>query len=139
MQQQTGIAPTTATPSPGTGTGPEAEASTAATIGHDFAPDGECSATVVMHIQRDRIMISGALDMGCVRTVSQCWKSIGASSWKRISGGDFVEAEDVIGLELAEYLDGLSLPDRVARMLPRPATAAASAAIAEAAKEVGNA
>lgn len=138
MQQQTEL-PAAATQSQGAGTGPGAEATTPVLIGIDPAqPRGECSAVVMLHIRRDRVAVVATLDMGGLRTISRTWSAESPGVW-RSHDQEFIAAEDRIGVELAEYLDGLELPFRVARMLPKPPTAAGAAAMAEAAREVSRA
>lgn len=135
MQQQTEVT-SAATQSQGAGTGPGAEATTPTFIGHEVTlTGGECSVVVMLQIRRNRIALVATLDMGGLRTVSRTWSADADSGW-RTRDPEFITAEDRIGVELAEYLDGLELPSRVAQMLPRPPTAAGAAAMAEAAKEV---
>lgn len=98
--------------------------------------DGECSAVVVLRITHDTITLAGSLNMGQHIAERQCWTRTGRGSFKQASGPEeFVDRENTIGLELAEFLDGISLPIGVANMLPakRPSTEA----VAEAAKAVG--
>lgn len=138
MQQQTEN-PTTATCSQGAGTGPGAEATTPSLIGLDRgAPSGDCSVVVMVQIRRDRFAITATLDMGGLHTVCRTWTENARGVW-HTRDAEFISAEDRIGLELAEWLDGLNLPFKVAQMLPRPATAAGVAAMAEAAREVRHA
>ncbi|MFK3649310.1 hypothetical protein ACI2IY_12880 [Lysobacter enzymogenes] len=131
MQQQTDQ-PAAATQSQGVSTGPGAEATTG---GYCFDRPRECAAVVMLHIHRDRVALIATLDMGGHTTVSRTWVADGSGIW-RSRDQEFNAAEDRIGVELAEYLDGLDLPFRVAQMLPKPPTAAGAAAMAEAAKEV---
>lgn len=151
MQQQTEY-PAAATQSQGVGTGPGAEATTTGiynagdAAGSLYAtgetrgltlsvPPRECAAVVMLHIHRDRVALIATLDMGGHTTVSRTWVADGSGVW-RSRDQEFIAAEDRIGVEMAEYLDGLTLPFRVAQMLPKPPTAAGAAAMAEAAKEV---
>ncbi|WP_254574432.1 hypothetical protein [Stenotrophomonas acidaminiphila] len=99
-------------------------------------PDDGCSATVVMKITHDTITVLGALSMGQYIAERQCWARTGRGSFKQTSGPEeFVDREDAIGLELAEFMDSISLPVAVANMLPgkRPS----ADAVAEAAMAVG--
>jgi len=138
MQQQTEN-PAAATRSQRVDTGPGPEASTPSLIDLDHAaPRSECSVVVMLQIRRDRIALVATLDMGGLHTVSATWSAESPGVWTT-RDPEFIAAEDRIGVELAEYLDGLELPFRVARMLPRPATAAGMAAMAEAAREVRHA
>jgi len=97
----------------------------------------------MIKIDHNRITVIGTLTMGRhPQTVLQVWERRRGpgKGWVRVIGPeDFVDREDALGLELAEFLDGLPFPYAVANMLPRPATPAAAAAMAEAAKEVGRA
>ncbi len=138
MQQQTEN-PTAATQSQGAGTGPGAEAITPSMVDlESLSQRDQCSVLVMLQIRRDRIAVVATLDMGGLHTVSRTWSAESPGIWNT-RDQEFIQAEDRIGVELAEYLDGLELPFRVARMLPRPATAAGAAAMAEAAREVRHA
>lgn len=139
MQQQTEL-PAAATQSQGADTGPGAEASTPTLIGIDYGnfKKRDSSVIVMLQIQRDRIAIVATLDMGGVHAVTRTWSLEAPGVW-RSRQPEFAAAEDRIGIELAEYLDTLDLPTRVAAMLPKPPTAAGIAAMEEAAKEVRHA
>ncbi|MGO4222113.1 hypothetical protein AB4Y64_09715 [Lysobacter sp. TAF61] len=76
-------------------------------------------AVIVLTVQRDRIQQTARLVMGGTRSVQRTWERVGDRSW-RSRDADWSEAEDRIGVELCEYMDAVSLPDRVANMLPRP-------------------
>jgi len=145
MQQQTEL-PAAATRSQGAGTGPGAEAITPTLVGLDDSVTNnpgvsailrprDCTAAVLIHISRDRIAFSATLDMGGLQSVTRTFTADSNGGW-RSQQPDFIAAEERIGVELAEYLDGLDLPTRVAAMLPRPATPAGNAAMAAAAQEV---
>jgi hypothetical protein len=100
--------------------------------------DDECSAIVVLRITHDTITMTGTLNMGQHIAERQCWERTGRGSFKQASGPEeFVDQENTIGLELAEFMDGISLPVAVANMLPgkRPS----ADAVAEAAKAVADA
>jgi hypothetical protein len=92
---------------------------------------------VSLVISRDRILVMGSLRMGSTQQVLRTWeRASGNSSWKT-RDPEFIAHEHRIGLELAEFLDAIDLPGRVANMLPRlPATN--STAAADAAREVAN-
>lgn len=92
-------------------------------------------AVIVLTVQRDRIQQTVRLVMGGNRTVSRTWDRVADRAW-RSRDKDWSASEDRIGVELCEYMDALSLPDRVANMLPRPPAAKASS---KAAQEVSNA
>jgi len=92
-------------------------------------------AVIVLTVQRDRIQGTARLVMGGTRTVSRSWDRVSDRAW-RSRDREWSESEDRIGVELCEYMDALSLPDRVANMLPRPPAAIAPS---KAAQEVSNA
>lgn len=92
-------------------------------------------AVIVLTVQRDRIQETARLIMGGTRTVSRTWDRVADRSW-RSRDKEWAAAEDRIGVELCDYMDALSLPDRVANMLPRPPAAKASST---AGQEVSNA
>lgn len=129
MQQQTEC-PAAATQSQGADTGPGAEANTPTIL-----RPRDCTAAVLIHISRDRIAFTVTLDMGGLQSVTRTFTPDPKGGW-RSTQPDFIAAENRIGVELAEYLDALDLPTRVASMLPRPASAAGCAAMAAAAQEV---
>lgn len=139
MQQQTEI-PAAATQSQEAGTGPGAEANTPSLVGIDYGNfrKRDSSVIVMLQVQRDRIAIVATLDMGGVHAVTRTWSKESPGVW-RSRQPEFAEAEERIGIELAEYLDALDLPTRVAAMLPKPPTNAGIAAMEEAAKEVRHA
>lgn len=135
MQQQPEVLATAAPPQV-SGTGPSAEATTRAAESIDIAASrSECSAVVMVHIRRNRIGVVASLDMGGLHTVARVWTRDPRGGWAT-RDAEFIAEEDRIGVELAEYLDALDLPTRIADMLPRPPTAAGVAAMAEAEKEV---
>jgi len=145
MQQQTEN-PAIATRSQGAGTGPGAEAITPTLIDLDDSVTNsagvsailrprDCTAAVLIHISRDRIAFTATVDMGGLQSVTRTFAADPKGGW-RSQQPDFIAAEERIGVELAEYLDALDLPTRVAAMLPRPATPAGNAAMAAAAQEV---
>lgn len=116
---------------PEEGTGPGAQAITAAASG----PDGS-SALLLVSISPDRVRMTASLVMGNgSQTVARSWHRRGKGTWES-RDPEFIDAEERLGVELAEWLDAIDLPTRVANMLPRPGTPAAAAAIAEAAEEV---
>lgn len=91
-------------------------------------------AVVVLSVQRDRIVQTARLVMGCSQTVTRSWDRTGTGSWKS-RDPEWAEHEERIGVELTEYMDALPLPSRVAAMLPQ-LPSAGSAAAAKAALEV---
>lgn len=101
----------------------------------DTAEESEPTAIVVITIQRNRIQQTARLLLGAPRTANRTWRRGDlCGSWATLDRA-WSEHEDNIGIELAEYMDALDLPDRVADMLPRP-RAASSDAAARAAEEV---
>lgn len=142
MQQMSGNCPTTSvTPSLGSTTGPGAESNTPEVNGVDLgALDRECHAEVHIRIERNLVVITGVLQMGGRIESTKIWARRAGSGGGWVSRTpDFIQvAEDLIGKELAEYLDGLHFPYDVANLLPRPATAAGAAAREAAAKEVAH-
>ena len=106
-------------------------------LGHDLAAGADSSVIVSLTVTHNRIAIAGALCMGAPAVELQAWERRAGSrlGWVQVSGPrDFVDAEDRIGLELAEYLDGLEFPFKLANMLP--GKRASQQAVAEAAKAV---
>lgn len=141
MEQQNGNAPKTVTSSPGAATGPGADSTTAAVNDVDLrAWTGECHAEVHVRIERKRVVLTGVLHMGGRSVVTKTWERQSGPGRGWISKTpDFIEcAEQRLGRELAEYLDGLPFPFDVSNLLPRPATAAGVASRAAACKEVGS-
>lgn len=111
---------------PATGAG--REPITATKGDHGAADDGLAAAlgdapmaVVVTVITADRITQRAHLHMGGIQGAARDWHRTGKGSW-RTTDPEFIEAEDRLGVELAEYMDALDLPSRVANMLPgRPA------------------
>ncbi|NIJ79654.1 hypothetical protein [Xanthomonas cannabis] len=140
MQQQTGTRPATAARLLALGTGPDAEASTPGVVAYDRGV-GDCSATITLHVTHASVVVTAALSMGPLREAHQSWERRRGSGggWKLIEGPRlWTAAEDSISTELAEFMDGLDFPFDLANMLPRRPTAAAAAAMAQAAREVAN-
>ncbi|GIX37994.1 MAG: hypothetical protein KatS3mg127_1233 [Silanimonas sp.] len=77
------------------------------------------SAVIVITVHHDTITQCARLVLGESHTVSRTWKRIGRGLWQSHEP-EFLEAEERIGPELAEYLDGLDLPTDVADLLPPP-------------------
>lgn len=80
------------------------------------------SAVIVITVHHDTITQCARLVLGESHTVSRTWKRIGRGLWQSHEP-EFLEAEERIGPELAEYLDGLDLPTGVADLLPPQAGA----------------
>ncbi|MGD6581354.1 hypothetical protein VWW93_11935 [Xanthomonas citri pv. citri] len=140
MQQQTGTHPATAARPLALGTGPDVEASTPAVVAYDRGM-GDCSATITMYVTHGSVVVTAALAMGPLRQVHQSWERRRGNGrgWTLIEGPRlWARAEDSISTELAEFMDGLDFPFDLANMLPRRPTAAAAAAVAQAAREVAN-
>ncbi|HZH44282.1 MAG TPA: hypothetical protein VEY50_09395 [Lysobacter sp.] len=96
--------------------------------------DIEPMATVVITVLRDRITQTARLVLGRAQTVTRMWTREG-NSW-RSRDPDWGLQEERLGIELAEYMDALDLPTRVADLLPRPSSMSAAAALARVAAEV---
>lgn len=118
--------PTTLNPvAPDTGAGQQASTH----------PDKAPMAVIVLTVQRDLITQTAHLVMGGMHTATRQWKRLGPGSWSS-KDPEWMAHEDRIGVELAEYMDMLSLPSRIAAMLPHlPCNSDAAAA---AAREVAN-
>ncbi|MEB1942372.1 hypothetical protein VDR83_10885 [Xanthomonas campestris pv. campestris] len=140
MQQQTGTRPATATRLLALGTGPGPEATTQTVDAYDRSM-GDCSATITMHVTHGAVVVTATLNMGPLREARQTWERRRGTGtgWKLIDGPRlWTTAEDRISTELAEFMDGLDFPFDLANMLPRRPTAAAAAAVAQAAREVAH-
>lgn len=140
MQQQTGTRPATATRLLALGTGPGPEATTPTVDAYDRSM-GDCSATITMHVTHGAVVVTATLNMGPLREARQTWERRRGTGtgWKLIDGPRlWTTAEDRISTELAEFMDGLDFPFDLANMLPRRPTAAAAAAVAQAAREVAH-
>ncbi|CEM57808.1 hypothetical protein ABFU56_08825 [Xanthomonas campestris pv. campestris] len=140
MQQQTGTRPATATRLLALGTGPGPEATTPIVDAYDRSM-GDCSATITMHVTHGAVVVTATLNMGPLREARQTWERRRGTGtgWKLIDGPRlWTTAEDRISTELAEFMDGLDFPFDLANMLPRRPTAAAAAAVAQAAREVAH-
>lgn len=130
-------APITAPQDPATGTGREpttAPQQTSAARMEDAitAALGEAPmAVVVTVITADRITQRAHLHMGGIQSAAMDWHRVGASSW-RTADSEFMQAEDRLGVELAEYMEALDLPTKVANMLPRRPADTSSAAYRQA-------
>lgn len=138
MQQLIGHTPTTATPSQELTTGTGAEATTVAAN----TSRSHAEATITVHVTHDQVTICGDLAMGRGATILQRWKrrSGAGKGWWRVDGPmAFDRCADVLSRELADLLDRLPFPYEVANMLPRAATSAAQAAIAQSQQEVAHA
>ena len=101
---------------PATGAGGEANTPHA---GHQAAgmPPELPMAVVVMVITKDRITQHAHLHLGGFHPTTRNFVRTGPNSW-RSKDPEFIAHEQRIGIELAEFADGLPFPDRVANMLP---------------------
>ncbi|QWN09881.1 hypothetical protein DGN11_05655 [Xanthomonas citri pv. fuscans] len=102
---------------------------------------GVCSATITMHVTHGAVVVTAVLNMGPIRQVRQSWERRRGTGtgWKLVDGPRlWTTAEARISTQLAEFMDGLDFPFDLANMLPRRPTAAAAAAVAQAAREVAN-
>ena len=109
------VAPSTSPQDPATGAG--GEANTPQVHVPQAAMTDPPYAVVVTVITRDSIRQQAILQMGGRHTASREFHRTGQWSW-RAGQNEFIAAEERIGLELAEYMDQLDLPTRVANMLP---------------------
>ena len=102
---------------PATGAGGEANTPHA---GHQAAgmPPELPMAVVVMVITKDRITQHAHLHLGGLHIATREHVRTGAHCWKS-RDPEFHTHEDRIGIELAEFVDALDFPGRVADMLPR--------------------
>lgn len=117
------------------GTGPAAQATTLP----GNAPATDSKAVLQFAITPDEIVVTAILAMGAPRCIEQRWTRRTRSSFLLAAGPVLWEMEkDAIGHDLADFLDRAGVPLAIANMLPRPASTAASAAIAAAAREVSN-
>ena len=96
-----------------------------------ITPQNPVLAVIVTVVTADKITQRAQLHMGGVHSAARDWHRVGAGSW-RSKDADFIEAEDRLGVELAEYMDLLDLPTRVADMLPRHPSDTTSAAFKQA-------
>ncbi len=137
MQQTNGQMPAPATPSPVPTTGTGAEATTVpGSVSRTVA-----EATITMHVTHDQVTFCADLAMGRGVVVLQRWKrrSGPGKGWWRVEGPvTFRPLANCLGRELSDLLDRLPFPCEVANMLPRAATPAALAAIAQAQQEVAH-
>lgn len=134
MQQMSGDAPNTVTPSPVPTTGPGAELTTN-TPNHRQTP--QARAVVTMTVTHDQVTIHAQLAMGRETSVMQRWQRRRGpgKGWWRVEGiPSLAAAGDAVSPELAAWLDRMGFPYEVANMLP--AKRASTAAVAEAEKAV---
>lgn len=141
MQEKIGSNSATPARSLDSSTGPAPEANTPAVncgvvgVGPG-APGGDCHAEITVRISHNRVEFVATLDMGGKTSVRQCWeRRRERGTWALTSGPeDFVHREEQVGLELAEFVDGMGFPHDVADMLP--GARASAAAVEQAAKAV---
>lgn len=122
--------------------GPGQEAITPAVSGFDLAAGKDCSAIATLYITHDAVVVVAVLNMGHHTSATQRWERRRGpgKGWKLISGPRrFSNEADRISNALADFMDDLDFPFDLANMLPRRPTAAAEAAIADAAREVAHA
>lgn len=92
-----------------------------AQVGVDLVPSRDCTALISVRVSHGHVEIIGSLDMGAVTAVLQRWerRTGPGKGWALVSGPEeFIEAEQRISTELAEYLDRLPFPFELANMLP---------------------
>ena len=152
------VAPSTSPQDPATGAGPapttaaqrardevERALNTAPASGEgnlDAAPPANHAdaadlpmAVVVMVITRDRITQHAHLHLGGLHSAHRNFVRGERGFWNS-RDPEFILAEDRIGVELAEFVDRLDFPGRVAEMLPRLPADSGSQAMASAAATV---
>ena len=100
------------------------------------AEASEACAVVVVTIKRDQIRQVATLHMGGAHSVGRTWEPTSGGGW-RSRDPEWIEGEERIGLELAEFMDAMPFPGRVAKMLPRRPGPGAAEAMRQAALEVG--
>lgn len=91
-------------------------------------------AVITITVQRDRIQETARLFMGGTHQASRSWERVGSHSW-RSRDAEWSAHEDRIGVELVEWMEALSFPERLANLMPRPARKSAAL---EAAREVAH-
>lgn len=89
-------------------------------------------AVVTITIERDRIVTVAALHMGRIVHATQTERRNDRLFW-RCHDPEWNECRARLGDEFVEFLESIDLPRRVADMLPRPATPAGAAIVADAA------
>ncbi|MFD0726988.1 hypothetical protein [Lysobacter brunescens] len=107
-----------------------------ATVRHahaDVLADEAPHARVTFEIGHNTITASVALNMGSTVSASRTWCRSGNVSWNSTER-DFAQRSPNLGAELAEFVDGIDLPMRVADMLPVRRHGTDTAAQAAAAK-----
>lgn len=95
-------------------------------------------ATVTIEVRRDQIHMRAALSMGSSVTATRDWNRDSNGGW-RSKDQDFAARELTTGVEVAEFVDGIDLPTRIADMLPRKTHGADTAEHAAAAKALAQA
>ena len=102
---------------PATGAGGEANTPHAGGQAAGMPPELPM-AVVVMVITKDQITQHAHLHLGGFHPATRNFVRTGPSSWKS-RDPEFLAHEDRIGIELAEFVDALDFPSRIADMLPR--------------------
>ena len=102
---------------PATGAGGEANTQHAGASIHRMPPELPM-AVVVMVITKDRITQHAHLHLGGLHAATRDFVRTGPESWK-CRDPEFIAHDERIGIELAEFVDAIDLPSRVANMLPR--------------------
>lgn len=140
MHKMNGEAATTPTFPLDSSTGPGAEAITGVGIwGIDRGDGEECSATLVLHVTHNKVIVTATLNMGPIKVAQRVLerRKGNRSGWVVTKGSEeFAQDAGWISAELAKLADRLPFPFEVANMLPgRKAT---QAAVAQAAQEVAH-
>jgi hypothetical protein len=140
MQKMNGEAATTPAIPLESSTGHGAEATTGVGIvGIDRGDGEECSATLVLHVTHNKVIVTATLNMGTIKVAQRVLerRKGNRSGWVVTTGSEeFAQDAGWISAELANLADRLPFPFEVANMMPgRKAT---QAAVAQAAQEVAN-
>jgi len=100
------------------------------------AAGGDCCAVVNVHITHNQVVFTAVLDMGSKSQKQITWsrRRNSPGGWVHPGAADFIDHEEEISRELAEYVAGLDFPFAVANMLP--GKRATAAAVEQAAKAV---
>jgi len=140
MQKMNGEAATTPAIPLDSSTGHGAEAITGVGIvGIDRGDAHDCSATLVLHVSHNKVIVTATLNMGAPKVAQRVLerRKGSKSGWVVTKGSEeFAQDASWISAELADLAARLPFPFEVANMLPgRKAT---QAAVAQAAQEVAH-
>lgn len=94
-------------------------------------------ATTRIYITHDRVHVEGTMRAGFgTASASRTWLRSSTGGWRSTSQDFAQDDAPAIGIELAEFLDSIALPTRVADMLPQRRHGADVAEHAAAAKQL---